>query len=258
MIVNLQTTGWEVIYHRAHALLAAQIAGHWDFKDTKGRLYETVTAISHHDDLEKEWEEDQLSEVGAPLDFTLERATSIEQLQRLADEALYRGRWVALLISMHLCFLNQAKARDSQAMAEFLDQQRQRQQRWREELGLSQAELDSAYAFMRWCDRLSLILCMHRIPQAQRELEITKGPNGRQYSVFRRDDGRLSVTPWPFTPDEFSVNVEACHLSQLRFDTNDELNQALKQAPRDTLVWTFARLFPESAGSRLTSEATLV
>ena len=53
MIVNLQSQGWEVIYHRAHALLAAQIAGYWDVDQKSYRLYETIAAISHHDDLEK-------------------------------------------------------------------------------------------------------------------------------------------------------------------------------------------------------------
>lgn len=71
MIVNATPNGWEVIYHRAHALLAAQLAGRWRCKDAPVRLYETITAISHHDDLEKEWEEDILTEAGAPKDFML-------------------------------------------------------------------------------------------------------------------------------------------------------------------------------------------
>jgi hypothetical protein len=66
MIVNLQSDGWEIIYHRAHALLAAQIAGHWDLSKKTYRLYETIAAIAHHDNLEKEWEENQLTEAGAP------------------------------------------------------------------------------------------------------------------------------------------------------------------------------------------------
>lgn len=49
MIVNLIEEGWEVIYHRAHALLAAQIGGHWRKKDSPERLYETLAAISHQD-----------------------------------------------------------------------------------------------------------------------------------------------------------------------------------------------------------------
>ncbi|TVQ15094.1 MAG: DUF3891 family protein, partial [Leptolyngbya sp. DLM2.Bin27] len=53
MIVNLQSDGWEIIYHRAHALLAAQIAGHWNLSKNTNRLYETIAAIAHHDNLEK-------------------------------------------------------------------------------------------------------------------------------------------------------------------------------------------------------------
>jgi Protein of unknown function (DUF3891) len=56
VIFNQHENGWEVIYHRAHALLAAQIAGNWHKKDLPQRIIETVAAISHHDDLEKEWE----------------------------------------------------------------------------------------------------------------------------------------------------------------------------------------------------------
>ncbi len=56
MIANLTPTGWEIIYHRAHAWLAAQLGGQWKRSKSPIRLYETIAAISHHDDLEKEWE----------------------------------------------------------------------------------------------------------------------------------------------------------------------------------------------------------
>jgi hypothetical protein len=38
-----------------------------------GLITDTIAAISHHDDLEKEWEDNQLTEAGAPKDFTLEK-----------------------------------------------------------------------------------------------------------------------------------------------------------------------------------------
>ncbi len=57
MIVKATPNGWEVIYHRAHALLAAQLAGQWRRKNAPERLCETLAAISHDNDLEKEWEE---------------------------------------------------------------------------------------------------------------------------------------------------------------------------------------------------------
>lgn len=109
MIANLVENGWEVIYHRAHALLAAQIAGHWHQKDRPERLIETVAAISHHDDLEREWEGNHLTEAGAPLDFTLDKETDLKKLATLTQNSRYRGRWVALLISMHTSFLNEGK-----------------------------------------------------------------------------------------------------------------------------------------------------
>jgi len=45
--------------------------------------------------LEKEWEDDQLTAAGAPLDFTLERETAPAQLHHHGAEALYRGQWPA-------------------------------------------------------------------------------------------------------------------------------------------------------------------
>jgi hypothetical protein len=239
MIVNLQANGWEIIYHRAHALLAAQIAGYWPIDNTSFRRYETMAAIAHHDDLEKEWEEDQLTEAGAPLDFTLERETSVKQLYAHIDEALYRGRWVAMLTSMHLCFLNQGKQDDDQ-IADFLVNQHQRQAEWRDQLGISKDEAASAYNFMRWCDRLSLILCQRQVPMAGRSLEITIGPDDQDYFIRQLDSGDLGITPWPFGPDSFTVSVDACYLSQLEFESNQALITALKSAPRRLVFWTFA------------------
>lgn len=242
MIVNLQADGWEIIYHRAHALLAAQIAGHWDSSKETYRLYETIAAIAHHDNLEKEWEGNQLTEAGAPLDFTLGKESPIEKLSQHADEAMYQGRWVAMLISMHLCFLNQGKGKDDPQMASFLKAQRQRQAQWQTELDITKEETEQAYTFMRWCDRLSLILSQRQIPAGGRQLEITQGPDGKHYSVCKLDSGDLSVTPWPFSCDKFTVKVDACHLSQLKFTSNAALTKALVEAPRKTLSWTLNKV----------------
>lgn len=241
MIVNLQSQGWEIIYHRAHALLAAQIAGFWRNGKNCRQRYETIAAIAHHDDLEKEWEGDHLTPAGAPLDFTLERETSVEQLRRHAHEALYKGRWVALLISMHLCYLQQGQEEADAAITDFLHEQRQLQRQWREELDLSEAEVSSAYDFMRWCDRLSLILCQHQIPANGRKLEIITNSAGQRYDLWRSPAGALTVAPWPFAPDACAVSVDACYLNQLTFTSNTALSEALKTASRQLLTWKFWR-----------------
>jgi hypothetical protein len=239
VIVKATQNGWEVIYHRAHALLAAQLAGQWRRKNAPERLYETLAAISHHDDLEKEWEEYNLTVAGAPMDFTMIPEISVPQLRKLANNALYRGRWVALLISMHLSKLHEPNRGKLPELDQFLDEQRQNQQRWREELGLDKLKVDAAYAFMQWCDRLSLILCQNELPADERFLEISKGPDEQRYDIMQRGDRLITVKPWPFEDEKFTVNVEACELSQVKFDSNSELNKALQEAPVKVLEWTF-------------------
>jgi hypothetical protein len=241
VIVNATQNGWEVIYHRAHALLAAQLAGQWRRKNSPPRIYETLAAISHHDDLEKEWEEDNLTEAGAPRDFTMSKDTSVKKLADLVSNARYRGRWVTLLISKHLSRLNEPKRGESPELDTFLDEQLQNQQRWREELGLQTEDVDAGYAFMQWCDRLSLILCQHELPADERFLEISQGPDGQRYDIMQRSDHLVTVQPWPFEDDKFTVNIEACNLEQVKFDSNAELTQALQQAPIKVLEWTFIK-----------------
>ncbi|MBD0387342.1 MAG: DUF3891 family protein [Nostoc sp. C3-bin3] len=245
MIVNATQNGWEVIYHRAHALLAAQLAGQWRRKDAPPRLYETIAAISHHDDLEKEWEEDNLTEAGAPKDFLLSSKADvragIQKLANLAKNALYRGRWVALLISMHITRLNEPSRGQFPELDKLLDEQLENQQRLRKGLGIKKEEVDAAYAFMQWCDRLSLILCQQELPDDERFLEISKGPEGQRYDIMQRSDNLVVVKPWPFQDDKFTVNVEACDLSQVKFDSNTELTQALQEAPIKVLEWTFVK-----------------
>jgi hypothetical protein len=241
MIVNLVQNGWEVIYHRAHALLAAQIGGHWRKSDSPKRLYETLAAISHHDDLEKEWEGNELTEAGAPLDFTLSRSDDIEPLRKHLDNARYRGRWVTLLTSKHICFLNQDRWGTSEEWDDFLQEQVGQQEAWRKALGITKDEAERAYQFMRWCDRLSLILAQQKIPDAGRALEITSGIDDQRYDVRQLPDGKLTVEPWPFEDDEFTVNVEATGLSELKYDSNEALVKALKSSPIKVLEWTFAK-----------------
>ena len=240
MIVNMQSDGWEIIYHRAHALLAAQIAAHWNQQDSPQRITDTIAAISHHDDLEKEWEKDQLTEAGAPKDFTQEGQTSAEQLTKHIEEALYRGRWVALLTSMHTCFLNQGS--QEKEIEQFIEEQTKLQQQWRQQLGISKEEADSSYQFMKWCDRLSLILCQRKIPDSNRKLEINDGPDGQKYYIAKSENGSLTVLPWCFNEDKVKVYVETSHLSQVEFKDNAEITKALQNAPRKYIEWIFQKI----------------
>jgi hypothetical protein len=168
MIVNLQPDGWEVIYHRAHALLAAQIAGAWHLQDSGPGLIDTIAAIG-----------------------------------------------------------------------KFVKEQEDLQTQWREELGVKPEEAEAAYRFMQWCDRLSLILCQNQLPENERALEIDIGPDLKQYNVIQFNNDLITVDPWPFRSDKFTVKVEVSHLSQIEFANNTALKKALKIAPRKYRSWTF-------------------
>ena len=241
MIVKHLPHGWQIIYHRSHALLAAQLGGQWRRKDAPARFYETIAAISHHDDLEREWEEDNLTPCGAPKDFTMETQTSYPRMEKHLENALYRGRWVTLLISVHLSRLNQQTRGTSQKADTFLDRQLEIQKQYRKQLKVTQTDVDRAYAFMQWCDRLSLILCQQELPDDERALEISKGPDGKRYDVIQYNNDSITVTPWCFEDDRFTVNVEASTLTEMKFEDNISLTKALKQAPRSTLEWTFVK-----------------
>ena len=241
MIVNATPNGWEIIYHRAHALLAAQLAGQWRRKNAPARLYETLAAISHHDDLEKEWEEYIVTEAGAPMDFMLNPVIDVEKMANLVNNARYRGRWVALLISKHMSRLNEPSRGKMPELDQFLDEQLEKQKVWRKELGIEKEDVDAAYAFMQWCDRLSLILCQQELPADERWLEISKGPDDERYDIMQRSDSLVTVKPWPFEDEKFTVNIEACDITQLKFQSSAELSQALQEAPIKVLEWTFVK-----------------
>jgi hypothetical protein len=142
---------------------------------------------------------------------------------------------------MHISRLNEPSRGQGPKLDKFLDEQLKNQQRWRKELGIEKEDVDAAYAFMQWCDRLSLILCQQELPDDERFLEISKGSDGERYDIMQRGDNLVVVKPWPFQNDKFTVNVEACDISQVKFESSTELTQALQEAPIKILEWTFVK-----------------
>jgi len=247
MIVNAVEKGWEIIYHRGHALLAAELAAHWRAADRPERWIETLAAIMQHDDMEREREaEDHLTPIGTPRDFTMGRLT-LDGPTEITDVSQYRGRWVAMLSSMHMSFLFEPQRGTRADLDAFLDAQQEAQKQWRRALKVKKGEAENAYALMQWADRLSLILCQRQLPTRERALEISEGPDGVRYDVMQRNDGSISVTPWPFDCDQFTVRAEASYLSEPTFASNKAFQQALKTAPIKELSWEFCEDQPAKA-----------
>lgn len=241
MIVNPIDTGWEIIYQQAHALLASELAFLWKHDQRPPLFVQTLAAIAQHDDGQPTWTgTDALTSAGAPANFT-QLPFSLEQAQQVLKEARFQGQWRSLLTSKHLSFLYDGLRGQKKEWDTFLDQQRTDQESWRKKLKLTKAQVQFAYDFMQWCDRFSLILCRKQLPEMERALEISLGPDKVKYQAMQLADGRVTVQPWPFEPNEFYVEVETTLLHQLHFSTDQELNLALCDAPVVRKTWQLAK-----------------
>ena len=242
MIVNSTPAGWQIIYQQAHALLAAQLAWHWPPTLPPSRWVELLAAIAQHDDEQEDWHgrggHYGLTAAGAPANFT-QKEFSMKQAAGVLASARFQGRWRSLLTSLHLSCLYEGLRGQSAETTSFLDDLRARQQQWRRALKITKAEAQQAYDLLHWCDRFSLILCRHELPEMGRALEITRGPDRRRYDVQRPDPaGTVRVQPWPFAVEEVELSIEASVLTQLWFRDDAELAAALRAAPIETLRWT--------------------
>ncbi|GAB3576033.1 DUF3891 family protein [Hymenobacter daeguensis] len=245
MIVNSTPAGWQIIYQQAHALLAAQLAWHWAPTLPPHRWVGLLAAIAQHDDEQADWHgrggHHGLTAAGAPANFT-QQEFSMEQAAGVLAAARFQGRWRSLLTSLHLSCLYDGLRGQSKEIDAFLDELKARQRQWRRALHLTKAEADQAYALLHWCDRLSLILCRHEIPEMGRAVEISRGPDGTTHTLARPEaGGPVIIRPWPFREPEIEVSVEAGVLTQLQFRDDAALAAALRAAPIETLRWTLAR-----------------
>lgn len=243
MICNRTESGWEVIYQQAHALLAMQLIQHWNPAERPDRWAQTLGATLEHDNGWQEWESgDRLTSVNTPRNFTETPVPDLlAQSERAITRAWHQSLWEGLLVSRHVSHLyRRLRTREPEIDAMLKEQTAQRA-RWRRQLGVKQAEVDHAYALLRWGDTFSLILCQHLLPFDERALEIGEGPDGTRYDVHQRADGTLAVTPWPYDVDRFDVEVNAYALGQLTFESSGELAEALHEAPFRLLQWRLQR-----------------
>ena len=241
MIVNSTPAGWQIIYQQAHALLAAQLAWHWPPTLPPDRWVGLLAAIAQHDDEQAAWRgrggHHGLTAAGAPANFT-QKEFSMEQAAGVLAAARFQGRWRSLLTSLHLSCLYEGLRGQKKDIDAFLDELRASQEQWRKALKITKKEDRQAYNLLHWCDRLSLILCRHEIPEMGRAVEIYHGPDGTMHTLAQPvAGGPVVISPWPFQAKEIEVSVEASVLTQLQFKDDAELAAALRAAPIETLRW---------------------
>ena len=241
MIVNPLDSGWEIVFQRAHEMLAMQIATHWKKENRPARWAELLSAIAEHDNRQQGWKgRRHLNKAGAPLDFT-QKGFTAEQATGVTEVARYKSSYVALLISMHASYLYEPFRGTGHHIDSFLDTQLQNQKSWRSSLRLTKEEARRDYNILHWADRCSLILCKNELPADEHKLEIFEDNGGKLSFIRQRKSGHLEVDPWPFEEPEFEVWVEARSVERLTFENDEDLAQTLFSAKAEEKKWVFRR-----------------
>lgn len=241
MIVIYKQSGWEVVTQRAHGLVAAQIAMQWQVKEPAERWSETVLAIAEHDDAEVELGgENLLTETGGPLDYSMKRF-DLQHCEELSTLTITKSRYIALLVSMHMEFLHRDEEKDNPETHTFLEKQRMLQEKWLQELGMEKKEAEKFYYLLEWCDAFSLLLCKQQIQPEKRGIEISTGPDGQIYLLYQLESKVLTVEPWPFASDSFTVRFDSREIHQLQFSSSAEFREVFVNAEVKENVWRIAK-----------------
>nr|WKN39411.1 DUF3891 family protein [Tunicatimonas sp. TK19036] len=239
MIVNQAEHGWDIIFQRAHAILAAQIAMHWKVKDRPQPWTEIIAAIADHDDGQRDWAgKNHLTDAGAPLNFML-KPPDVLQAKKVVANARYRSRWTAILTSMHTTTLYEPWRGSDQELDQFLDEQEDFQRKLTRSLGIPIQQARDTYQLMYFCDALSLVLCKNQVPAEGLHLEIGQLPSSSKVEICMQEDEICTLQPWPWEEEEVILSVEVYQLHQLVFKDDADLYKAFDQAEISVKEWRF-------------------
>ncbi len=227
MVVNYTEEGWLIITQRSHGLLASQICAFWKKDNQPDRWIETLIATAEHDDANNELEKsDLLEENGGPKNFKMVPFQK-DYCDGLMNNAMTKGRYIALLIARHIQFLY-GEIPEAKSYCRSLQKQ---EKLWLKETKATRSEIDKSYRLLEFCDAFSLLICQNLIPAENRKIEISIGPDGKPYELFTGDDKQLIVSPWPFELETFKVNYETRVLGQLSFKDVTEFRKVFLAAP---------------------------
>ncbi|MEO5967534.1 MAG: DUF3891 family protein [Ferruginibacter sp.] len=237
MIANYTETGWQVVTQRAHGILAAQFAFHWKKSDRPDRWVETILAIAEHDDAEVELGgENLLTATGGPLNFDM-KEFDLEHCENLALLTICKNRYIALLTSLHMEFLYRKDAAKNIRAKSFLKKQISFRNKLMKELNIKEKEVLRIYNLVEWCDACSLILCQNLVQSEKRSLEISMGPDAKEYSMLQIGDKKISIKPWPFEIDKFEVSFEWRMIKRIQFKSSTEFREEFLKANVNETVW---------------------
>lgn len=224
MIVTKNETGWNIFFHRAHALLAFKIG--MNIKESlwplpKYRL-DGLSAITEHDNGQPDWNKrDNLTTAGAPLDFRQPSKLDLTKVKDLISNCLHKSAFVTLMVSMHCKSLYEEEK--SKEIQKFVSEQKDLCKAIRKHLDIKLADSENCYKILRFCDELSLILCQGDIPKMERKIQVEPLPGIEKNFIRKDEEGFLRLDNWCFDSSEFTLTTEYYQTKKLSYNSDHEL-----------------------------------
>ena len=246
MIVISHQKGWKIINQRSHGLLAAMLAYQYAIDLPNDIIVPTIIAIAEHDDgLNETAQEKNLTAAGAPRDFRVSDETKksdLTQQLNVMEISSSKSQLNALLTSLHMKFLYSGERRkEDKDLDNFLTNQEKFRASILKNLKIDKKYADRLYRLVEWCDAFSLLICMDKIQPEGRKMEVSKSPDGAMNQTFYSPNNEISVEPWCFKNDTFTVFYEYKILEQLKFDSIEEFDAVCKSTPVQREEFTFCK-----------------
>ena len=246
MIVSSHQKGWKIITQRSHGLLSAIIAYQYNIDLPVEIMVPVLLAIAEHDDgVTETLAHQNLTEAGAPRNFTVANGnskTDIIPLLSLIEIGSSKSQLNGLLSSLHLKFLYDGdKRKTDKGLDDFLKDQELYRTTVLKNLQIDKQFADRLYRLLEWCDAFSLLICLDKIQNKGRKMEISKSPDGDMNTVHYKPNKDICVEPWPFKSSSFQVFYEYKILEQLQFKSIEAFNEVFKAAKVEHKVFTLLK-----------------
>jgi len=246
MIVSSHQKGWKIITQRSHGLLSAIIAYQYNIDLPVEIMVPVLLAIAEHDDgVTETLAHQNLTEAGAPRNFTVadgNSKTDIIPLLSLIEIGSSKSQLNGLLSSLHLKFLYDGEKRKTdKGLDDFLKDQELYRTTVLKNLQIDKQFADRLYRLLEWCDAFSLLICLDKIQNKGRKMEISKSPDGDMSTVHYKPNKDICVEPWPFKSSSFQVFYEYKILEQLQFKSIEAFNEVFKAAKVEHKVFTLLK-----------------
>ncbi|PZX53516.1 uncharacterized protein DUF3891 [Algoriphagus ratkowskyi] len=224
MIVTKNPGGWNIFFHRSHALLAFKIGfkmseSLWPLPEYR---LDGLSAITDHDNGQPKWNKsDNLTKAGAPLDFRQPSPMHLKYVKSLISECLHKSAFMTLMVSMHCCSIY--KNQSSKEVVKFLRELEELSETIGKHLNLKKEDINECYRIVRFCDELSLTLCQGDLPKMGRKIQVEPLPGMEENFISKDEDGIITLDNWCFDQSEFKLSAEFYTAKKLKYISDHEL-----------------------------------